>query len=127
MAMGNEKIEMTEEEKKAAVMLELVFTSEAVSTYDILDKYGVDRREFARWLGEDSYVSEVRELSSRAGEAEMARIMKCLASVARGGDVRAAKPLRELIGEPGGSVTSGGAMARLEKFRELDGEILVND
>ena len=122
--MENEKRELSEEEKKAAVMLELVFSGEAMSTYEILDKYGVDRTEFAKWLSEDGYVSEVRELSSRAGEAEMARVLKCLASVARGGDVRAAKTLRELIGEPGGNAVSGSTEAIIEKFKELDGEIL---
>ncbi|MBR6808075.1 MAG: hypothetical protein IKM46_06830 [Clostridia bacterium] len=125
--MENEKREFSEEEKKAAVMLELVFSAEAVSTYEILDKYGVERSEFARWLSEDGYVSEVRELSSRAGEAEMARIMKCLASVARGGDVRAAKTLRELIGEPGGSAVLGGNGTLIEKFKDLDREILGVD
>ena len=125
--MESEKRPLSEEEKKAAVMLELVFSAEAVSTYDILDKYGVDRQVFAKWLSEDGYVSEVRELSSRAGEAEMARIVKCLAAVARGGDVRAAKTLRELIGEPGGSVGGAGAMEIIEKFKELDGEILGTD
>lgn len=125
--MESENKLLNEEERKAAVMLELVFSDEAVSTYEILDRHGVDRREFARWLSEDGYVSEVRELSSRAGEAEMARILKCLASVARGGDVKAAKTLRELIGEPGGVIGAGGAMEIIEKFRELDGEILGTD
>ncbi len=125
--MENKKTELSQEEKKAAVMLELVFSAEAVSTYEILDKYGVERCEFAKWLGEDSYVSEVRELSSRAGEAEMARIIKCLASVARGGDVRAAKTLRELIGEPGGAATAGTSAALIEKFKDLDREILGVD
>lgn len=126
--MENEKITLTEDSKKAAVLLDLVFSGEAVSTHDILARHGVDLGEFAKWLGDDGYVSEVRDLSSRAGEAEMARVIRSLSAVARDGDVKAAKTLRELIGEPGeGSVASGGAEAVIEKFRELDRAFLGVD
>ena len=114
---------------KNAVILDVVFAEGAVSLDDILEKNGICRADFALWLREDEFFSSICDLSGRAGEAELARVIKCLAEFAKDGDVKSAKALRSLVGEQKSSVDEAGVnlSETVAKYKRVDREIFGDE
>ena len=117
------------DEVKRAVILDVVFAEGAVSLDDILEKNGSTRTEFAEWLCEDDFFSSICDLSGRAGEAELARVIKCLAEFAKDGDVKAAKALRSLVGETKSSESDAvvSVSETVAKYKRLDRELFGDE
>ena len=117
------------DEVKKAVILDVVFAEGAVSLDDILEKNGSTRAEFADWLCEDDFFASICDLSGRAGEAELARVIKCLAVFAKDGDVKSAKALKSLVSEQKLAPEDTGVSVAetVSKYKRLDRELFGDE
>lgn len=126
--MRNEDISVipaADADKKRAVILDMVFSEGSLGVDVILEKNGIDRGEFAEWLRDDGFYSDLCGLAARVGEAEMSRVSRCLIELAKGGDVKAAKVIRSVLCDGGGQ--TGENEKKLydtaQKYKMLDREI----
>lgn len=84
-------------DKQAAVIFDVVFGNSAEQVSEILERRGVSRNEYAKWLADGTYAECLLFLSERAAAAEEASVWRSLTDAACGGGVQAIKLFFELM------------------------------
>lgn len=87
------------QKKKSEVARAIVLGDASRTVEQILLEAGVSEEEYAAWLADAEFATEIESLTSHAAEAEGARVMKALSELAKEGDVKLVRLYFDLVSE----------------------------
>ena len=107
--------------KRDALARAIVFGNAGASIDELLNDAGVSAEEYARWLTDGEFISEIEALSAHAAEAESARVMKSLSELSKSGDVKVVRLYFDLLDERRRRATEDNTFADIQS--ELWGDL----
>lgn len=107
--------------KRDSLARAIVFGDAGSSIEELLAASGVSAEEYALWLGDENFISQIETLSAHAAEAESARVLKALSELSKEGDVKVVRLYFDLLDERRRRCAEGDAFSSLHE--ELWGDM----
>ena len=109
------------EQKKSLLARSIVFAGAEDSIEKLLAETDVSAEEYADWLCDGEFISQIKALSAHAAEAECARVLRALAELSKSGDPKVVRLYFDLLEEYRERCAQSDSIAQIQK--ELWGDI----